>query len=145
MSEGIIPVDEAGIIAAANPTAEHLFGYEKGHLAGVVLESFLPERYRNLISNASKYSPSDKSINITYQSIDGSAHFSVQDNGISIPLDDQKHLFSRFFRATNTRDIQGTGLGLNIIKRYVDLLHGSISFKSDIDKGTTFDITMPRH
>ena len=46
MSEGIILVDEAGIIAAANPTAEHLFGYEKGKLTGVPLESLLPERYR---------------------------------------------------------------------------------------------------
>lgn len=99
----------------------------------------------NLISNASKYSPADKSINVTYQSIDGSAHFSVQDNGIGIPAEDQKHLFSRFFRASNTKDIQGTGLGLNIVKRYLDLLGGNISFKSDIGRGTTFYITMPRH
>ncbi|HEU5148657.1 MAG TPA: PAS domain-containing sensor histidine kinase [Chryseosolibacter sp.] len=99
----------------------------------------------NLISNASKYSPADKSIKITYQSTDGSAHFSVQDHGIGIPPEEQKHLFSRFFRATNTKDIQGTGLGLNIVKRYVDLLHGSIAFKSDVDKGTTFYLTMPNH
>lgn len=99
----------------------------------------------NLISNASKYSPPDKPINIIYQSVNGSAHFSVQDNGIGIPVEDQKHLFSRFFRASNTKNIQGTGLGLNIVKRYLELLDGNISFKSEIDKGTTFYITMPHH
>lgn len=99
----------------------------------------------NLISNASKYSPPDRPIIITYQSVNGLAHFSVQDNGIGIPPKDQKHLFDRFFRASNTKDIQGTGLGLNIVKRYLDLLDGNISFSSEIDKGTTFYITMPHH
>jgi len=97
----------------------------------------------NLISNASKYSPPDGPINIIYEARDGAARFSVRDHGIGIPVEDQKHLFSRFFRASNTNNIQGTGLGLTIVKRYLELLGGGISFTSDLGKGTTFHITLP--
>ena len=68
---------------------------------------------------------------------------SVSDNGMGIPEGEQQHLFERFFRASNVENIQGTGLGLSIVKRYVNMLNGSISFQSKQGSGTTFNITIP--
>ena len=97
----------------------------------------------NLVSNAIKYSSVDKIINLkTYQEQD-QVILEIQDHGIGIPLEDQKHLFERFFRAQNTNAVQGTGLGLNIVKRYLDLMGGTIEFSSVLDQGTTFKITLP--
>lgn len=97
----------------------------------------------NLISNASKYSAENKLINIDCSIENQRAVFAVRDEGIGIPKDDQKHMFDRFFRASNTGSIQGTGLGLNIAKRYVDLLKGSITFTSEYGEGTTFVVSIP--
>lgn len=94
----------------------------------------------NLISNASKYSDPGKSITLACEPADKKVLFHVIDEGIGIPKEDQKHLFDRFFRASNAGNIQGTGLGLNIVKRYVELLGGEISFTSDYGKGSTFHI-----
>ena len=68
----------------------------------------------------------------------------VSDQGLGIPEEDQPHLFGTFFRARNVSNIQGTGLGLPIIKRYVDLLKGDIQFESKVGMGTTFRIRLPR-
>lgn len=97
----------------------------------------------NLISNASKYSAENKTINLDCSIKNHEVVFSVLDEGIGIPHDDQKHMFDRFFRASNTGSIQGTGLGLNIAKRYVDLLKGSITFTSEYGKGSTFVASIP--
>lgn len=98
----------------------------------------------NLISNASKYSEPGKSIYITCAADKHKIKVNIRDEGIGIPKEDQKHLFDRFFRASNAGQIQGTGLGLNIVKRYLDLIEGEISFSSDDGKGTTFTITIPQ-
>ncbi|HEX5000874.1 MAG TPA: ATP-binding protein, partial [Bacteroidia bacterium] len=67
----------------------------------------------------------------------------VKDEGMGIPEEDQQHLFSKFFRAKNVTNIQGTGLGLNIVKRYMELLGGTITFVSTHKVGTTFIIEIP--
>ena len=67
----------------------------------------------------------------------------IQDEGIGIPDLEVKHVFERFFRASNAANIQGTGLGLNIVKRYIEMLGGNINFKSQEGKGSTFTITLP--
>jgi len=97
----------------------------------------------NLITNASKYSDVNKSIYISCRDQQGSVLFEVQDEGIGIPEEDHKHMFDRFFRASNSGNVQGTGLGLNIVKRYIDLLQGSISFSSEYNKGTLFKVIIP--
>lgn len=97
----------------------------------------------NLISNASKYSDSGKLITIDCDKKNSNIVFQVIDNGIGIPEEDQKHLFDRFFRASNAGNVQGTGLGLNIVKRYVGLLRGKIGFTSEYGKGSTFYIEIP--
>ena len=62
---------------------------------------------------------------------------------MGIPTEEQKKLFERFFRAKNALNIQGTGLGLNIVAKYVEVLKGTIRFESELDKGTTFFINLP--
>ena len=97
----------------------------------------------NLITNASKYSHEGKKIQVTCEQKNVKIVFHVRDEGIGIPEDDTKHMFERFFRASNAGNVQGTGLGLNIVKRYVDLLNGSITFKSAYGKGSTFSFSIP--
>ncbi len=98
----------------------------------------------NLLSNASKYSNSGKPIHILSDlTAEGALFMAVRDEGVGIPENEVKHLFERFFRASNVTAIQGTGLGLNIVKRYVDLLDGTIDFTSTEGKGSTFSITIP--
>ncbi len=97
----------------------------------------------NLISNASKYSNEGKKIYLTCHYEHNLLEIKIRDEGIGIPEGDQKYLFERFFRASNVTNIQGTGLGLNIVKRYVDLLNGKIFFSSEYEKGSTFTISIP--
>lgn len=97
----------------------------------------------NLITNGSKYSGEGKKIYLTLQRLNGELMLEIRDEGFGIPKNEQKHLFERFFRASNVSNIQGTGLGLNIVKRYVDLLEGKIAFTSEEGKGSTFTIIIP--
>src|SRR5690606_4117722 len=92
----------------------------------------------NLVSNAIKYSSEGSTIFIRTDLTDKQVTLEIQDQGMGIPEGDQKHLFERFFRAKNVTNLQGTGLGLNIVKRYLDLMEGSISFTSFENQGTTF-------
>jgi PAS domain S-box-containing protein len=98
----------------------------------------------NILSNAVKYSPEEKEIYVTAEVVNDIVKISVKDEGIGIPAEAQKDLFGKFFRARNVSNIQGTGLGLNIVKRYVELIDGHISFVSREGKGTTFTIEFPQ-
>jgi len=97
----------------------------------------------NLLSNAVKYSPEGKTIYFTADVDNESATICVRDEGIGIPAAAQAHLFSKFYRAGNAANIQGTGLGLNIVKKYVELLDGCISFVSKENEGSVFTIRFP--
>jgi len=97
----------------------------------------------NLINNAIKYSPEDKEIELTTLVNPDFVELHIRDHGMGIPEEDQEHLFERFFRAQNVTGIQGTGLGLNIVKRYVELLKGTIEFSSHVNKGSTFIVKFP--
>ncbi len=96
----------------------------------------------NLLSNASKYSPEDSLIEFCAVNVSNGIEVSITDHGMGIPEDDKTHLFERFFRAKNATNVQGTGLGLNIVKRYVDLMDGNISFITKEGEGTTFKISV---
>lgn len=109
----------------------------------VMDKKMLKNIFINLISNAIKYSPEGSCIYFTLSLEDELLRASIRDEGIGIPEGDQKHLFSRFFRAANAFNIQGTGLGLNIVKRYLDILEGDIRFASEEGKGTTFFVGIP--
>ncbi|HWB65187.1 MAG TPA: hybrid sensor histidine kinase/response regulator [Chitinophagales bacterium] len=100
----------------------------------------------NLISNAIKFSPEGKPIFVITIADNNGLELKVQDQGIGISEEDQKHLFERFFRAKNATNIQGTGLGLNISIQYTKLLGGTIEAQSELNKGTTFTLKLPcRH
>jgi PAS domain S-box-containing protein len=97
----------------------------------------------NLTSNAIKFSPEDKNIEVYTNVSDQEIIIKVKDQGIGIPKEEQDHLFERFFRAKNVTNIQGTGLGLNIVGKYLEAMNGKIDFISELDKGTTFTVTIP--
>jgi len=98
----------------------------------------------NLLSNAIKFSPEGNPIHIASLNSGPELRIRVSDRGLGIPEEDQTFLFSTFFRARNAGDVPGTGLGLPIVKRYVSLLQGDISFESHCGEGTTFEIILPR-
>ena len=97
----------------------------------------------NLLSNAIKYSPSGGRVELKIEFNSERLLFSVQDEGIGIPLDDQSRLFETFHRAQNATDIQGTGLGLSIVKHAVDLHRGEIKVNSEEGRGSIFLVSFP--
>jgi PAS domain S-box-containing protein len=97
----------------------------------------------NLISNAIKFSDESKTIFLTAATEDSWIRISIADEGIGISEEDQEHLFSSFFRGKNVVNIQGTGLGLHIVKRYIELLGGDISLESELGMGTRVTVLIP--
>lgn len=98
----------------------------------------------NLISNAIKYSGESTFIEFNTELTPEECIVTVRDNGIGIPEIDHKHLFEPFFRANNTGNIPGTGLGLNIVHRYVKLMGGEVNFVSIVNQKTVFTLKFPQ-
>ena len=98
----------------------------------------------NLVTNAVKYSPEHRAISLRTRIHGDKLEIVVEDHGMGIPIEDQQLLFERFFRGGNVMTVQGTGLGLNIVKRYLELLGGTITFTSEPGH-TTFIATLPKH
>lgn len=115
-------------------TNKLLFKFDKNMLRHV---------FSNLISNAIKYSLANKTIDII---IEGKGHFvkiEVKDYGIGIPPNDIEKLFTSFFRASNIRNLPGTGLGLVVVKYFLDLHSGHIDVFSKLNEGSSFVLTLP--
>jgi PAS domain S-box-containing protein len=106
-------------------------------------EKLLRHILMNLLSNAIKYSPNGGEVLVKLERQGDEAILQITDSGIGIPLDDQKHLFEPFHRGTNVAGIKGSGLGLKIVKDFVDLHGGTITCVSEQDKGTTFTLRLP--
>ncbi|MCU0400869.1 MAG: HAMP domain-containing histidine kinase, partial [Algoriphagus sp.] len=98
----------------------------------------------NLLTNSLKYSEGkpDPVLTLSFE-LDASVKISIEDFGIGIPEEDQKGLFSSFFRAKNVRNIQGSGLGLSIVKEFVEMHGGSITVRSEMNKGSVFTVVIP--
>ncbi|APU96547.1 PAS domain-containing sensor histidine kinase [Sphingobacterium siyangense] len=121
---------------------QHIVYQHTGEIGHFTLDpNLLKNALVNLISNAIKYSGEDTLIEFTTCIDDEGCLISVKDNGIGIPEEDQVHLFEPFFRAHNTGNIPGTGLGLNIVKRYIELMAGQMEFESEVHKGTSFRVS----
>ncbi len=99
--------------------------------------------FENLLSNACKYSKDGQEVNFTVWEEAGMLKATIEDKGIGIPKKEQDQLFDRFFRAKNVGIIEGSGLGLSIVKKSIEVLNGDITFESDQGKGTTFNISIP--
>ncbi|SFH43923.1 PAS domain S-box-containing protein [Pedobacter insulae] len=121
---------------------KQLIVYEhKGTTGDVFLDqNLLKNCIINLISNAIKYSGEDTMIQFNSTVNEHELIIEIKDNGIGIPSTEMNNLFEPFFRAHNTGDIPGTGLGLNIVKRYVGLMNGTCICESTQNVGTTFRI-----
>jgi hypothetical protein len=98
----------------------------------------------NLLYNSIKYSGENGIVKVTLSSSNSHIIFTVEDDGIGIPKDEQSLIFNRFFRAKNVLYYPGTGNGLNIVKGYVSNLNGKISFKSTENQGTIFNVKLPK-
>ncbi len=108
-------------------------------------KNILRNIYLNLLSNAIKYSGIGKEIHLEIKVRKNDIIIQVIDQGIGIIESDQGKLFTRFFRANNVQQTEGTGLGLHIVKQYVELIDGKISYSSQPNKGTTFKIVFPKN
>jgi PAS domain S-box-containing protein len=116
-------------------TGDNYFVTDKQFLKNIII---------NLVSNSSKFSAENKSLQIITHNKIEALEFQIKDEGMGIPYEEQKNLFQRFFRAKNAMNVQGTGLGLSIVEKYVELLHGTITFESELNTGTTFYITLTK-
>ncbi len=99
----------------------------------------------NLVDNALKYSPERPDIRISTRNDKNNLILQVQDHGLGISKENQKHIFEKFYRVTtgDVHDVKGFGLGLNYVKQVLDLHHSTVHIDSKLGKGTTFTITFP--
>ncbi|MBN4006874.1 ATP-binding protein [Nostoc sp. LPT] len=124
---------------------EIVFTCHSENTSAVMDEGLLHYLFANLLSNAVKYSPQGGKIqfDLICDQIEKVATFYIQDRGMGIPEPDQARLFESFYRASNVKSIQGTGLGLVIVKRCVDAHRGQISVTSEVEVGTRFTVILP--
>jgi len=99
--------------------------------------------FENLLSNAIKYSSEDKEVDFKIIYENGQLISTIQDHGVGIPKNEQNLLFERFFRGKNVGAVEGSGLGLSIVKKCLEVMKGTIEFESIEGKGTTFKVTIP--
>ncbi len=132
-------------ILQVNAGSQHsiIFTFQGESTQAQMDEDLLNFIFTNLISNAIKYSPQNSIIWFDLICKDGLATFQIRDHGMGIPLKDQTSLFQAFYRASNVGVIQGTGLGLTIVKKCVELHGGHIKLESEQDVGTTVIVTLP--
>lgn len=123
---------------------EQTFVFSHNKLKKLTVDSKLLKNVMfNLISNAIKYSPENSEILIDVNQASKNLTINIKDQGIGIPEKEQSHLFERFFRAKNAFNIQGTGLGLHIVEKYITIMGGTIELESKEGKGTTVTINIP--
>lgn len=121
---------------------QHIYYSHEGDLVFTTDISLLKHIVLNLLSNASKFSAEGDDIELKTYCSGSFFRLSVTDHGIGISQDDQQHLMERFFRGANAVNIQGTGLGLHIVAKYVELLDGTVQYSSEPGKGTEFMVEL---
>lgn len=123
---------------------QHLSINQKGLTSATSDKRLIKNILMNLITNAIKFSEEGTTVQINVSADERSICFEVVDKGIGIPKDEFEHLFSSFYRARNAVNIQGTGLGLHIVKRYLELLNGDVQVETEIGKGSKFTVNIPQ-
>jgi signal transduction histidine kinase len=129
--------------SATNRRCPIVFTFDEFDPDAYADEGLLRRVLSNLLSNAVKYSPPGSPVDFAVQRRGIDAIFTVRDRGIGIPGSEAANLFTAFQRCTNVGEVPGTGLGLLIVKRCVDLHGGSISFESREGEGTIFVVRLP--
>ena len=119
---------------------QHIVYVHEGETEVELDASMLKNIIINLLSNAIKFTQENGQINVRSVVDTNHIKIAVSDTGIGISVEDQHHLFERFFRGQNVTNIQGTGLGLHIVGKYVELMDGQIECISNLEKGTTFNV-----
>jgi PAS domain S-box-containing protein len=122
---------------------QHFSYHHEGSMQVYSDKKLLKNIIINLAGNAIKFSEEGKPIVIKSGVGNEKLEIFITDEGIGISAEDQEHLFSSFYRGKNAMNIQGTGLGLHIVKRYLDLMNGHINLNSKIGEGSTFVVTIP--
>ena len=97
----------------------------------------------NLVSNAIKYSPQNENVAVTINYKNNNVEVCVIDHGVGIPKNDQKRLFTSFYRASNVKNIKGTGLGLVIVKQFIEQHNGTVELISEENEGCIVKLTLP--
>lgn len=142
----IVPLLEqwtADIQASFIETPEIIIKKDVFELKAEIDENLFRQIVSNLLNNAIKYTPANKKITISISRKDENFVLQIADEGIGIPIEAQKELFNPFFRAINTGNVPGSGLGLAVAKRSVEILKGEISYVSNLNAGTVFIVTIP--
>ena len=103
----------------------------------------LGQVFTNLLSNAVKYAPHSKKIKVIGWTEDDCACVTVKDYGLGIPKSDMPRLFEKFFRASTSTGIKGTGIGLFLIRTFIELHGGTITVRSELSKGSAFTVRLP--
>ncbi|NQV57195.1 MAG: response regulator [Rhodospirillales bacterium] len=144
------PYDMAGMIRAICEQHQEM---SNTHSVRIDLEGFpktvyadpikMEQVFTNLISNAIKYSPNADLIEIEGSMERGKIILTVRDFGVGIPEADMPCMFQRFFRASTSSGIPGTGIGLHLVKNLIEMHDGTISICSEEDKGTEISVAMP--
>ncbi|MEM1251517.1 MAG: ATP-binding protein [Cyanobacteria bacterium P01_H01_bin.21] len=106
-------------------------------------ERLLRAMLMSLLTNAIKYSPPESEIQLIIWGEQGHTRFQVSDQGIGVPAEDQQHVFESFHRGQNVKSFSGTGLGLAVVKKCLELHGGKIEVESQVGVGTTFSVDMP--
>ncbi len=127
-----------------NNSSQHTITFaSRGNCSTVrVDKKLLQSILTNLLSNAIKYSPAGSTVDLELSCQNGNVIFQIKDAGIGIPAADQQRLFEPFHRGSNVGDVPGTGLGLAVVKKLVDLHGGQIAVTSVVGVGTTFTVTL---
>jgi len=122
-------------------SGQHINYNHRGPVEIYTDQRLLRKIVETLLSNAIKYSNND--VDLVTDVSPRQFITTITDHGIGIPEEDKSRIFEMFFRGSNVSNIQGVGLGLNLAKRYVDLLGGSLSFTSKKEEGTSFTVALP--
>jgi signal transduction histidine kinase len=128
------PILKPGQDIETNITGGDIFLTDKRLLKNILI---------NLLGNATKFSAENSTVELNVTNSSDVLTLAVRDHGIGISQEDQQHLFSSFFRGRNAVNIQGTGLGLHIVKRYAELISGTLALESVLGEGTTITLHLP--